>query len=234
MRLARYALQMLILLPILFGITFALVSFTGQDGASAQTRGDPDGDRFIHETAGQTARQINERAADATAQRQRAAPVVQRVAPKATSSGAFEPTTVRTLPEPLESGEWIWDDSHAPDGPLRIVVDIDSEQIYAYRGGYEVGRATIIYGADHKPTPLGSFPILEKDIDHISNLYDAPMPYMLRMTWDGISIHGSNVDNRYATHGCVGVPDGFASRLFAGAKLGDVITVTRGWTQRWG
>ncbi|WP_420605527.1 L,D-transpeptidase family protein [Novosphingopyxis sp.] len=240
MKLARFTLQMLILLPILFGVTFALVSLTGNESASAQTRSSQSGDRFVHETAGQTPRRIDERASDAPAERRRQLPIMQRQAPTVpkpaapAASGEFRPTTVRTLPEPLMSGEWIWDEGRAPDAPLRIVVDIDSEQIYAYRGGYEVGRATIIYGADHKPTPLGSFPILEKDIDHISNLYDAPMPYMLRMTWDGITIHGANVDNRYATHGCVGVPDGFAAKLFAGAKLGDTVTVTRGWTKRWG
>ena len=240
MRLARFALQMLIILPILFGVTFALVSMTGDESAEAQTRAGQD--RFIHETAGQQAqrprpanRQINEQAADAGEQRQLQAPAAKPTKTKPSASkGEFQPTTVRTLPAPLKSGEWIWDEGRAPAGPLRLVVDIDSEQIYAYRGGYEIGRATIIYGADHKPTPLGTFPILEKDIDHVSNLYDAPMPYMLRLTWDGVAVHSSEVDNRYATHGCVGVPDGFAAKLFANAKLGDIVAVTKGWTERWG
>lgn len=241
MKLARYSLQMMILLPVLFGITFMLVSLTGNDEATAQTSREPDiwvdPDGFVREKAGEPPRRINEQAADARAPRRLSAPGTQAAANKAAptaSAAAFRPTTVRELPSPLESGEWIWDDRHAPDLPLRIVVDIDSEQIYAYRGGYEVGRATIIYGADHKPTPLGTFPILEKDEDHVSNLYDAPMPYMLRLTWDGVAIHSSNVDNRYATHGCVGVPDDFAAKLFARARLGDMVTVTRGWTKRWG
>ncbi len=231
LRLARFALQMLIVLPILFGITFAIVSLSGNESASAQTQSTAQSDRFIYERADQPA-----------SSQRRPAPAVPRApvaaqnaeaAPPAKSSG-FQPTTVRTLPAPLETGEYIWDDSRAPDAPLRLVVDIDSEQIYAYRGGYEIGRSTIVYGADHKPTPLGTFTILEKDIDHVSNLYDAPMPYMLRLTWDGIAVHASDVDNRYATHGCVGVPDGFAAKLYAIAKLGDTVTVTRGWTERWG
>ena len=39
------------------------------------------------------------------------------------------------------------------------------------------------------PTPTGVFPITEKKRHHVSNLYDAPMPYMLRLTDDGIAIH---------------------------------------------
>ncbi len=97
-----------------------------------------------------------------------------------------------------------------------------------FRDGYEIGTAAIIYGADNMPTPLGVFPILEKDAEHISNLYDAPMPYMLRLTRDGVAIHGSDVRYGYATHGCVGVPTAFARKLFAATRIGDQVIVTNG------
>ena len=55
------------------------------------------------------------------------------------------------------------------------------------------------------------------------------MPYMMRMTNDGISIHGSDsVAPGYATHGCVAVPVAFAKKLFEAAKLGDLVIVTDG------
>jgi lipoprotein-anchoring transpeptidase ErfK/SrfK len=85
----------------------------------------------------------------------------------------------------------------------------------------------VIYGADAKETPLGTFPILQKDRHHVSNLYHAPMPYMLRLTRDGISIHASEIAADYATHGCIGVPAGFAQKLFAVASVGDRVIVTR-------
>jgi lipoprotein-anchoring transpeptidase ErfK/SrfK len=75
-----------------------------------------------------------------------------------------------------------------------VVVDLAWQRLYAYRGGVEIGRAAILYGADDKPTPTGSFKILQKKKDHISNLYGAPMPFMLRLTNDGIAIHGSEVE----------------------------------------
>ncbi|MBO9714957.1 L,D-transpeptidase family protein [Sphingomonas sp.] len=131
----------------------------------------------------------------------------------------------------LEPGEYLWNPELARTGPIAIVVDVAAERLYVYRGGVEIGRTLILYGDDDKPTPLGEFTVLQKDRDHISNLYDAPMPYMLRLTWGGISIHGSGevVDGRYATHGCVGLPDEFAALLFAAVPKGTPVTVTRHW-----
>ncbi|MBO9624557.1 MAG: L,D-transpeptidase family protein [Sphingomonas sp.] len=132
---------------------------------------------------------------------------------------------------PLEPGEYLWEPQRAPSGRLEIVADLARDTLYVYRGGVEIGRTILIYGADHKPTPLGSFPILQKNARHISNLYGAPMPYMMRLTWGGISIHGSGefVENRWATHGCIGLPDEFAALLFKVARVGDRVTVTRNW-----
>ena len=131
----------------------------------------------------------------------------------------------------LEPGEYLWEPARAAAGRIEIVADVARDRLYVYRGGIEIGRTILIYGNDDKPTPLGSFKILEKDRDHVSNLYHAPMPYMLRLTWTGIALHGSGdtVDNRYATHGCIGLPDEFAALLFRSAKLGDRVTVTRNW-----
>lgn len=137
--------------------------------------------------------------------------------------------SVIALESPLAPGEYAWDDAGVPAGPVRIVVDLATEKLHVYRSGVEIGRAYILYGADHKPTPTGTFPILQKDRDHVSNLYGAPMPYMLRLTWGGVAIHGSQVEANAATHGCVGVPDEFAALLFAQAKKGDQVLVTRSW-----
>lgn len=125
-------------------------------------------------------------------------------------------------------GDHFWDERGAPDGPMMITVDLAAQTISVFRGGHEIGTAAILYGADDKPTPLGVFAITEKDADHVSNLYDAPMPYMLRMTNDGISIHGTSVADGYMTHGCIGVPTPFARQLFGAVKLGDRVVVTRG------
>jgi lipoprotein-anchoring transpeptidase ErfK/SrfK len=138
----------------------------------------------------------------------------------------------RVLPieGPLKMGAFHWDESGAPtEGPIVITVDLEAQVLSIFRGGYEIGAAAILYGRDDKPTPLGAFPITQKKAKHVSNLYGSPMPYMMRMTNDGISIHGSDsVAPGFATHGCVAVPIAFARKLFEAARLGDLVIVTRG------
>ncbi|HEX8668708.1 MAG TPA: L,D-transpeptidase family protein [Allosphingosinicella sp.] len=135
------------------------------------------------------------------------------------------------IPRWLHDGEFVWDDNAPTQGPLEVVVDLRLRLISVYRGGIEIGRSAIIYGADDKPTPKGTFPILEKDIDHVSNIYDAPMPYMMRLTMDGVALHGSaEITDYVATNGCVGLPDDFAAKLFAQAKIGDRVTIVESQT----
>jgi lipoprotein-anchoring transpeptidase ErfK/SrfK len=77
------------------------------------------------------------------------------------------------------------------------------------------------------PTPTGRFTVLAMKKDYWSRSYDAPMPYSLFLTADGVAIHGSDVRPRAATHGCLGVPLDFAKRLFAAANVGAEVYVTR-------
>ena len=85
-------------------------------------------------------------------------------------------------------------------------------------------------GTDDHPTPTGVFPILWKQRHNVSEKYgNAPMPWSMFLTSDGVAIHGgSEVQNGYASHGCVGVPDKIAERLFAIAKKGDKVVITNG------
>lgn len=157
--------------------------------------------------------------------------------PSPTPSPSPTPFVVRQildLKQPLRHGDFVWDESGAPQGPVVITVDLAAQVVSIFRDGYEIGTAAIIYGADNMPTPLGVFPILQKDADHVSNLYDAPMPYMLRLTNDGVAIHASDVQFGNATHGCIGVPTGFARKLFAATKIGDRVIVTNGKTMTLG
>ncbi len=129
---------------------------------------------------------------------------------------------------PIPYGKYFWDEGGAPAGPIVVTVDLGAETLSVFRNGYEIGTAAIIFGAQGMDTPLGTFPITQKDADHVSNLYDAPMPYMLRLTNDGISIHGSEIKYENATHGCIGIPLGLAKKLFGVVKLGDKVIVTKG------
>ena len=126
---------------------------------------------------------------------------------------------------PMRFGDYVWDETGVPPGPIWVRVDLSRQLISVFRGGDEIGTAVILYGGDGKPTPTGDFAILQKAVDYRSHTYDAPMPYMLRLTPDGVAIHATDVRQGWATHGCVGVPREFARRLFAEAKLGDRVSI---------
>ncbi|MGI8944378.1 MAG: L,D-transpeptidase family protein [Qipengyuania sp.] len=142
-------------------------------------------------------------------------------------------TIKRILPieGPMKYGEWHWDTEGAPaTGGLVVTVDLDARVISVFRDGYEIGAAVAMLGTDEHPTPTGTFPILSKQRHNVSEKYgNAPMPWSLFLTREGVAIHGgSEVENGYASHGCIAVPDPFADRLFAAATEGDFVVITKG------
>ena len=150
------------------------------------------------------------------------------IADKLPLSDTFVVKRILQIDEPFVHGYYKWDDEGVPDGELVVTVDLKAESISVFRAGYEIGAAVITFGDSEKPTPTGVFPISQKSKDHVSNIYDAPMPYMLRLTNDGVAIHASDVKWGWGTHGCIGVPMEFARRLFEQAELGDRVIVTNG------
>ncbi len=149
-----------------------------------------------------------------------------RVAPVPDSP--FVVRSILSIPGPIRFGTFYWDETKGEPGPLVITVDLAARVLSVFENGHEIGTTAILKGYGDKPTPIGVFPITQKDAHHVSNLYDAPMPWMLRLTNDGVSIHGSKVARGYATNGCIGVPDGFAEKLFRLARLGDKVIITEG------
>lgn len=156
-----------------------------------------------------------------------AAPAVKTPAPVPTES-PFVVKSILKIDEPIKFGQFFWDESAAATGPIVVTVDLEARTLSVFRDGHEIGATAILKGYGSKPTPTGVFPITQKDADHISSIYDAPMPWMMRLTADGVSIHGSKVERGYATNGCIGVPDAFAKRLFGVATLGDKVIITDG------
>lgn len=149
--------------------------------------------------------------------------------PMAIAPDALRVKRVLEIDGPFRHGDYVWNEDGAPaTGPVIITVDLKAETLSVFRNGYEIGAAVILYGATDKPSPVGAFPITQKDADHVSNLYDAPMPYAQRLTSDGVFIHGSDVEYGKGTHGCIGVPVPFAKKLFAVTRPGDIVVITNG------
>lgn len=149
--------------------------------------------------------------------------------PMAVDPNALIVRRVLPIDGPFRHGDFVWDENGAPrTGRVIVTIDLKAETLSVFRDGYEIGSAVILYGATDKPSPIGAFPITQKDADHVSNLYDAPMPYAQRLTSDGVFVHGSNVQYGSATHGCIGVPTPFAKKLFGVTKVGDIVVITNG------
>lgn len=136
--------------------------------------------------------------------------------------------SVLVVEDELGYGEWVWDDEGVEDGPTTIHVDLRRQIVSAFRGGHEIGTSIILYGGEGKETPIGRFPVKAKSETHFSRTYNnAPMPYSLWLTDDGVAMHGSDVRWGRATHGCVGLPLEFARRLFEEAEVGSVVRIVR-------
>jgi lipoprotein-anchoring transpeptidase ErfK/SrfK len=125
----------------------------------------------------------------------------------------------------LEYGDFVWNDAAVPAGSTWVRIDLGSQLISVFRAGHEIGTAVIVYGGDNKQTPTGKLHILGKARNHRSSLYDAEMPFTLRLTNDGVSIHGSTVRWGAASHGCIGVPVEFARRVFDATHVGDEVVI---------
>ena len=151
-----------------------------------------------------------------------AAPLGARL-PGALAQGPFvDPAT-------LKPGEFTWNPERSPEGPLVVLVSLPKQWAVVYRGGVEIAAATCSTGRPGHRTPAGVFVILEKDKTHHSSKYDnAPMPFMERLTWNGVALHAGNLPGYPASHGCVRLPLEFAKRLFGITTLGTPVIIADG------
>ncbi len=127
----------------------------------------------------------------------------------------------------LNAGQFSWNDADAPAGPVRVVVSIPLQRLFVYRGAGLIAVSAVSTGSAGHETPTGDFTVLQKAVTHHSNKYnDALMPYMQRLTWDGVAIHAGRDPGYAASHGCIRVPLAFAKKLYAATSLGAHVSVT--------
>ncbi|GAA4752457.1 hypothetical protein GCM10023264_19230 [Sphingomonas daechungensis] len=127
----------------------------------------------------------------------------------------------------LGPGQYVWEASTAPPGALFVVINLTSQRAMVYREGVLIGASTISTGSKDRETPIGIFPILEKQLEHRSSTYDnAPMPYMQRLTSKGVALHAGNLPGYAASHGCIRLPVGFAKLLYGATQVGTPVMIT--------
>ena len=112
--------------------------------------------------------------------------------------------------------------------PLTIIISLNAQKVDIYRGTALVANSKVSSGKPGYATPAGVYSILEKRRWHESNIYSgAPMPWMQRLTWSGMALHGGVVPGYPASHGCVRLYPSFAIKLFQITTGGENVIIAR-------
>lgn len=130
------------------------------------------------------------------------------------------------LPEPVPPPPPPPTAQEALEGGVLVVVSIASQNAHVFRRGELWDSTPVSTGKPGNDTPAGTFPILQKKVHHRSTLYDdAPMPYMQRLTWDGVALHAGRVPGYPASHGCIRLPKDFAQKLYGITGFSSTVVV---------
>ena len=127
---------------------------------------------------------------------------------------------------PIALGRSFWLPELSPAGPVVAVVNLYTQHAQIYRNGIAIGYTSVSTGKRGYGTPTGRFQVLEKRRFHRSSTYgNAPMPWMVRLTWSGIAFHSGALPGFPASHGCIRLPASFAPQLFGAFLLSDTVAV---------
>lgn len=127
---------------------------------------------------------------------------------------------------PLQPQQFYWLDHIAPHGPAVAVVNLHTQMVQIFRNGLAIGFSSSSTGRRGHRTPLGLFSVLQKRRHHRSSKYNnAPMPWMIRLTWSGIAFHGGPLPGYPASRGCIRLPHKFASKFFGVLQHDNMVLV---------
>jgi hypothetical protein len=154
-------------------------------------------------------------------------PLLALALPLALAACGTNGISVPSIFTSLKPQSYTWYPQRSVSGPVLVFVSIPRQEAVVYRNGIRIGRTACSTGKPGHGTPTGVFQILQKDIDHHSKTYgDAPMPYMERLTWDGVALHTGFNPGHPASHGCVRLPDAFAKELFKITHVGGTVIIS--------
>ena len=126
----------------------------------------------------------------------------------------------------LKPGQYLWRDIPESAGPERVVIALNDQLAFLYRGDTLMAVATISTGRFDKPSPTGIFSVLDKKPFYRSKKYDnAPMPWMQRIDQYGIALHGGYNPGYPASHGCIRLPVAFAKKLYSVTGIGTPVLI---------
>ena len=136
----------------------------------------------------------------------------------------------------------------------RIVISREMQRAFLMNGDEVAADYPVSTGKPSRPTPAGDYQILEKVVDKASNAYGkvydgegnrvygvetpadvpeggkfvgAPMPFWMRLTWDGVGHHIGPIPSsrRAVSHACIRGPRSLMPVVYRKTKLGTPVTV---------
>ena len=154
------------------------------------------------------------------------------------------------LPMPAPSGYW---NNEGGYGRPKIVVHLEEQKAYFYKGKMLVGESTVSTGKRGFSTPPGRYYVVSKDRSHVSSEFGdyvddygnvvesnidarknrrprgthfdgARMPYCMHFN-GGYAMHEGYVPPYAASHGCIRLPHGMAEHFFDAASEGTPVIV---------
>ncbi len=157
---------------------------------------------------------------------------------------------------PKSSAVWKNDELLAKTNPdnSSILISLEKQRGFLMNGDEVAIDYPICSGIPSRPTPVGTFYILEKTVDKHSNKYGvmldangdvvdgnaevgltpvpeggkfqgAAMAYWMRLTNDGVGHHVGPVKRRPASHACIRGPRAVMPIVFSKVKIGTRLTV---------
>ena len=107
----------------------------------------------------------------------------------------------------------------------RIVISLRNQHATLYEHDQPTFSTRVSTGRKGYPTPRGEYVITDKRRVWESTLYDAEMPYFMRLSGSDIGLHEGVVPRGPASHGCIRLPSAAARNLYARMRPGDPVTI---------
>lgn len=211
-RLATVALLVLALLALLSAVSAAPASARLRDPFSSEIvrPGDVDADPYHIEHVYEVQRRLKRAGLFDVTPNGRFGPVTEAGVKEFQSRNGLDPTGVVNAPTwRLLIKQTVRGRSAVPNGckdaGWHACYSRWWHQVNIYHDGRLLNSWLVRGGAASTPTRTGKFRVYYRDIDHVSSLFDAPMPYSQFFS-GGQALHGSrNMMNPYVghSHGCV-------------------------------
>ena len=107
----------------------------------------------------------------------------------------------------------------------KIEIDLAQQKAWVWHQGKVALFMPISSGRKSHPTQKGKFLVTDKYRTWKSTLYDAKMPYFLRLSCGDFGLHEGVLPGYPASHGCIRLPKKEAKQLFQSVPVGTLVVI---------